>query len=518
MSNALLSYIVRPHPDPIQVSHKTGSPSLAALTIVVSNDTGKMITCKSISFIFMEGTNARDFFADATGISTSAPTGWSLTQQGAIFTATPKTPHDSQIGPDGVTFTISSIKVNQQPGTTEMRIAEVTASNTGQLKYPLAKFPREFEVGSLTADPPTISSGQSTTLSWSGTSGATYKLQYLDKDDNTVTITHVRGDLDQPLPSTGSYTIDDVERDTTFYLIVTMVVPGQDEPLKATRFFSVIVAPLPPVIEYFRPQGCTSSDCVIYADHFVLEWKIDNATAMQLTASDVTGTRVIEVPWKSTSTKITQTQNETEYVMTIQNKSDQQQQSTVNVTLIPPVLVGTIVSFVGAVNNLSAGWLNCNGQEVSGTTYPQLLALLGTTYGTPQTAGNVVLPNLNGVFLRGVDSAGAVDPDFKSRTSPVSGSSSVVGPLVGSRQWHQLLNHTHHWDKNFQEIGDGGNDIAVQLALNSNKDPDAGTQPTTLNDGGGSETRPVNVYVYYLIYGGIPQSPQQGQPQPDPPK
>jgi microcystin-dependent protein len=505
MSDTLLSYAVSTDPDPLQVSPTTGAPTEATLTIVVSNNTHQYIECTSLSFSFLQGTLAKDLFSDSTGIASSAPSGWSITQNGVLFTAKPNSSSDGKIGPDGLPFVLSSIKVNEQVGTTDMTITEVTTKGTGALDYPLAKFPLQFNVGPLTADPPTINAGESTTLSWSGSSGATYVLQYLDKDGNTVTITHVKNEPTQPLPSTGTYTIDDVEVDTTFYLLVSLTVPGQDEPLTATRFFPVIVAPLPPHIDYFRPQGCTDEDCIIYASEFVLEWQIENATGMQLTATDSTGTHVIEVPWGSTSTKITQTQNETEYVMTIQNQTDKEDKATVNVTLIPPVLVGSIVAFAGPINNLSAGWLNCNGQEVSGTTYPQLLALLGNTYGTPQTAGNVVLPNLNGVFLRGVDPTGSVDPDSTQRTSPISGNSTVVGAIVGSRQGQQLLNHTHNWNQNFSYITDSGNDIQVQLWAGGGNQ---GTQPTTLNDGGGNETRPANVYVYYLIYGGVPQSTQ----------
>jgi hypothetical protein len=56
----------------------------------------------------------------------------------------------------------------------------------------------------------------------------------------------------------------------------------------------------------------------------------------------------------------------------------------------------------------------------------------------------------------------------------------------------------HNWNGNFYNISWSGNDIAVQQA------PDSGhfsnnSQATTLNDGGGNETRPINVYVYYLI-------------------
>lgn len=505
MSDALLSYIVHTNPDPLQASPQTGDPSLATLTIVVSNSKGHIVNCKSIRFSFLKGTNAKDFFVDSTGIAASHPAGWALTQNGGLFTATPDTTKDGEIGPAGLTFVLSKIKVNQQPGTTNLAITEETASHLGTLNYPLAKFPEQFTIGSLTADPPVISPGQSTTLSWSGSSDATYALEYLDKDDNTVIITHVKGDPSQPLPSTGSYTVDGLMQDTTFYLTVTMSVPGQDQPLKAVRFFPVIVKSLPPVIEYFRAHGCTASDCFIYSDEFMLEWKIDNFINMQLTASDTTGTRVIDVPWNATSKKIEQTENETEYVMTIENKTGKQQQASVNVTLIPSGVVGTIVAFAGPGDKIPTGWLICNGAEASGKTFPKLAALLGTTYGTPNTPGNVMLPDLRGMFLRGVDPAGVGDPDNHTRTSPIPGNTTQVGPAVGSRQGHQLLNHTHYWDRNFEQIGSSGDNIAVQLAMNSNMNPNAYREPTTNNDGGGNETRPVNVYVYYLIYAGTPQ-------------
>ncbi|HKS27369.1 MAG TPA: tail fiber protein [Pyrinomonadaceae bacterium] len=506
MSETLLSYAIYTTPNPLQASPKTGDAPPAMLQIVVSNPKGHLVNCKSIRFSFLKGTNARDFFADSTGIETSAPTGWKLTQSGSIFTAKPVTAKDGDIGPASLTFIISNIPVNTEPGTTHLSITEETASHLGTLDYALAKFPEQFKVSNFTAEPQVINPGDSTTLSWSGTSGATYTLEYLDKDDNTVTITHVRGDPDQPLPSTGSYTVEDIERDTTFfYLIVTMVVPGQDQPIKAMRVFPVIAKPLPPVIEYFRPRGYTASDCVIYSDEFLLEWKIDNYINFQLTMRDSEGTHVIDIPWSETSKKIFQIENETEYVMTIESKTGKQQQSSVNVTLVPAGVVGTVVAFVGPAEKVPAGWLICNGAEASGKAYPKLAALLGTTYGTPKTTGNVMLPDLRGMFLRGVDPDGVGDPDNHARMSPIPGNRTQVGPVVGSRQIHQLLNHTHHWDKNFELIGSSGADIAVQLALNSAINSNAGTEPTTNNDGGGAETRPVNVYVYYLIYAGTPQ-------------
>src|SRR5215210_8892610 len=115
VSAPLLNYIVYTTPDPLQASPQTGDPSLATLTIVVSNSKAQAVDCQSIEFSFLEGTNARDFFSDSTGIGTSAPTGWSLTQSGSVFTAKPGTAQDGEIGPDGVVFILSNIQVNDQP-------------------------------------------------------------------------------------------------------------------------------------------------------------------------------------------------------------------------------------------------------------------------------------------------------------------------------------------------------------------------------------------------------------------
>lgn len=75
---------------------------------------------------------------------------------------------------------------------------------------------------------------------------------------------------------------------------------------------------------------------------------------------------------------------------------------------------GTIMAYAGnAASSPPTGWLLCNGQEVSKTTYADLFAAIGTTWDTatnpltgsaqasPST-GNFRVPNLQGVFLRGV--------------------------------------------------------------------------------------------------------------------
>jgi hypothetical protein len=163
---------------------------------------------------------------------------------------------------------------------------------------------------------------------------------------------------------------------------------------------------------------------------------------------------------------------------------------------------GTIIAYLGSEANLnvleSQGWLNCDGRSVPTTDYGQLWSAIGNTFGS-SGQGSFNLPDLRGMFLRSVDPAGAVDPDFKLRTSPDPQNKSVVGPLVGSRQAHEVVNHQHNWSGNFGNITYDGNDIAVQL---SGEGGNQGTLPTTNIDGGGNETRPANVYAYYLIFAG----------------
>jgi hypothetical protein len=282
MTSPLLKYAILTSPDPIQVGPQNGTPtdpSLATLTVVGSNPEGHAVSCKSIEFSFLKGTNARDFFSGSTGMGLSAPAGWSLTQSGSTFTAKPNTTQDGEIGADGVVFTISNIPVNTQPGTTPLTIIEETidsagSTRTGTKEIDLGKFPQEFEVQPLWTDElPPVDFGGSVTLNWIGTSGASYVLQYQDKHDQTITVTET--DDGQPLPSSGSYRVDDLEKDTTFYLIVMLDVDGQDEPLEAERFITVSVNQPQPVINSFTYTATQTK--------LVLRWETSYAETCTIT-------------------------------------------------------------------------------------------------------------------------------------------------------------------------------------------------------------------------------------------
>lgn len=65
-----------------------------------------------------------------------------------------------------------------------------------------------------------------------------------------------------------------------------------------------------------------------------------------------------------------------------------------NGVLTPLIPTGSIIQFGGSIP--PTGWLLCNGQEISKTTYPSLYTVIGDLYGAPFFSTNFVLPDLRG--------------------------------------------------------------------------------------------------------------------------
>lgn len=68
--------------------------------------------------------------------------------------------------------------------------------------------------------------------------------------------------------------------------------------------------------------------------------------------------------------------------------------------------IGTIFAFAG--NSIPNGYLPCNGSAISRTTYADLFAIIGTTYGSGGGSTTFNLPNLTDKFIQGSDTAGTV--------------------------------------------------------------------------------------------------------------
>lgn len=67
--------------------------------------------------------------------------------------------------------------------------------------------------------------------------------------------------------------------------------------------------------------------------------------------------------------------------------------------------IGDIIAFYGSA--APEGTLACNGAEVSRTTYAELFAVIGTTAGEGDGSTTFTLPDLRGLFLRGLNGENA---------------------------------------------------------------------------------------------------------------
>jgi len=186
-------------------------------------------------------------------------------------------------------------------------------------------------------------------------------------------------------------------------------------------------------------------------------------------------------------------------------------------TLCPP---GSIIAFGGT--NIPAGWLLCDGRSLALTNpaYSRLYAAIGTAWGG--AAGSFNLPDLRGVFLRGVNGTRAdsyTDPDATSRSAQATGGN--INNLPGSFQAGKYQMHFHKW-----AVTDNTTDI-FSRALWSWKSDGTGAKVVAPRTAGGSgsggdddwmwvteqnttfwteavanapgETRPHNAYVHYII-------------------
>jgi hypothetical protein len=115
--------------------------------------------------------------------------------------------------------------------------------------------------------------------------------------------------------------------------------------------------------------------------------------------------------------------------------------------LDPPI--GTVVAFAGPVSNIPDNWLVCDGRVLSraDSKYRLLFAAIGTSWGGRDNTFN--LPDMRGLFLRGVDkgadgspTAPARDPARDDRTTS-GGEGGSVGNNVGSLQGDSMQSHKH---------------------------------------------------------------------------
>ena len=157
--------------------------------------------------------------------------------------------------------------------------------------------------------------------------------------------------------------------------------------------------------------------------------------------------------------------------------------------------VGSITPYVGTQSSLidlsNNGWLLCDGSQLEIKDYTDLYGAIGPAFGGDGTT-TFNLPDLQGMFLRGVDGGTGRDPDAAARTG--QSSTGNTGNSVGSVQQDAFAKHAH-------ALGPDNNGYH---ACGEYSVYNIGTQTPNATgvSGGSTETRPKNVYVYYLIWSG----------------
>ena len=204
--------------------------------------------------------------------------------------------------------------------------------------------------------------------------------------------------------------------------------------------------------------------------------KTNAATRLTINSTDATSTVPVVLPAAPTTTLQAATKG---YVDLIGNPA------------------GIIAPFAGTV--VPSGWLACQGQAVSQTTYAALFAAIGTTWNTTgEGAGNFRLPDLRGMFVRGTG------------TNATGSSSGAVGPSVGAYATDTYLNHSHavtdpgHAHNITLSGFNGGSSGVFNQPITpgaAGVNTSSATTGLTVNTSttGGTETKPKNYGVLYII-------------------
>jgi microcystin-dependent protein len=74
---------------------------------------------------------------------------------------------------------------------------------------------------------------------------------------------------------------------------------------------------------------------------------------------------------------------------------------------------GMVTAWAGSHNNVPSGWILCNGDAVSRTTYSDLFAVIGTNYGVGDGTTSFNLPYYDDYWLIGAPSALTTAPDHE---------------------------------------------------------------------------------------------------------
>jgi microcystin-dependent protein len=154
------------------------------------------------------------------------------------------------------------------------------------------------------------------------------------------------------------------------------------------------------------------------------------------------------------------------------------------------------------------GWLECNGDAVSRVDYAALFSAIGTTFGAGDGSTTFNIPDLRGEFVRGWDNGRGVDTGRvfgSSQSSANLAHTHTASTASGGSHSHDAGVRTegttsHVYDTN--TVASGGRlDTTDGTSTTSPETETAGshTHTVTVNSSGGTEARPRNIALMYVI-------------------
>jgi len=170
-----------------------------------------------------------------------------------------------------------------------------------------------------------------------------------------------------------------------------------------------------------------------------------------------------------------------------------------NVMMYP----GMIVPFAGPKENIPVGWLLCDGSAISRSEYLNLYNAIGVSWGEGDRNDTFNLPDLRGMFLRGVSGDSGNDEDADARTT-LTDNGGNTGNNVGSYQGDAIRNITggHSGVESVDVYAGGAFALGATGSVGTkSKDYDNFhiVFDASLVVPVGSDNRPKNVYVNYII-------------------
>jgi len=156
---------------------------------------------------------------------------------------------------------------------------------------------------------------------------------------------------------------------------------------------------------------------------------------------------------------------------------------------------GTIQPFGGSIDKVPQGWLLCNGAEYFKTEKQDLFNSIGYNWGASSNPDKFKIPDLRGVFLRGVNNGRTdtyKDPDVNSRSANGLGNKDDAGSL----QMDAFQGHIHTSMTAMYGTLTGTANWVIVTSMAGNLPLSDGTNGTPRIS---SESRAKNAYVNYII-------------------